>query len=363
MQTQRVRYAIIGIGAGVFNMHRKALQLPEINLVAGSDIQVEVGERRAHELQCAFYADYQQLLREVQPDVAVIIVPHTFHKAIALDCLRSGAHVLVEKPMALQVQDADTMIDVAASSGRKLGVVFQHRFRPEIRAARKILQDGTLGTLQHISLQAVWPRTASYFAQAGWRGTWKGEGGGVLMNQAAHNLDLLCHLAGMPARVSAWTRRLVHQIQAEDTVQAMLEWPGGALGSVHISTAETGLSEQIEIVGTGGHLTITPGKLALHLLAVDFKEHAHTHPDPFAVPSEHETPVTLDQEPGDHVAVYRAFNQAILQGSEYYNTDGQQGRMSLELANAMILSNYSQGIVEFPLDRQRYADLLHHLQA
>lgn len=174
---QKLRYAVIGIAAGVFGMHRRALEQLGSELVAGSDVAVERGKQRAEEPGCAFYADHRQLLDEVRPDVAVVLAPHTFDTSIAFDCLSSGVHVLVEKPMAVHVQQADEMIAAAARYQSLQGVVFQHRFRPELRAARQLLQDGKLGAIQRVGLTAVWPRPISYFASASWRATWRGEGG------------------------------------------------------------------------------------------------------------------------------------------------------------------------------------------
>jgi predicted dehydrogenase len=360
----RLRHVIIGVAAGVFGGHRPALALPTVDLVAVSDINTAVGMQRASELQCAFYKDYRQMLRETQPDVAVIMTPHFLHPSITIDCLQAGCHVLVEKPIALQVADADAMIEAASHYQRLLGLIVQHRFRPEVRAAKKLLQEGLLGDVQRVELSAVWTRPASYYNQAPWRGTWAGEGGGVLLNQASHNLDLLCHLVGMPARLYAWTRRLLHQIETEDTAQVMLEWPGGALGALHISSAEADVAERIKILGTQGYLELLHGQLSVYRLDADMKEYRINSTDPYQPAPLHAYTVPLEDGAGDHVAVYRSFHDAILSGHhDAAFCDGVQGRMELELANAIIFSNYTHSEVQFPLDRQRYTRLLEELRA
>lgn len=364
-QQSRLRHVIIGVAAGVFGDHRPALALPTVDLVAVSDINTDAGTQRASELQCAFYKDYRQMLRETQPDVAVIMTPHFLHPSIAIDCLQAGCHVLVEKPIALQVADADAMIEAAAHHQRLLGLIFQHRFRPEVRAAKKLLQEGLLGDTQRVELSAVWTRPASYYNLAPWRGTWTGEGGGILINQASHNLDLLCHLVGMPARLYAWTRRLLHQIETEDTAQAMLEWPSGALGSLHISSAEADIPERLKILGTRGYLELSHGQLSVQRLDIDMKEYRVNSKDPYEKAPLHPYTVSLEDGKGDHVAVYRSFHEAIL-SDDHDNPaycDGVQGRMELELANAIIFSNYTHSEVVFPLDRERYAGLLEELRA
>jgi predicted dehydrogenase len=352
---------VIGVGAGVLDMHRPALRQETGQLVAASDVNVELGQQRARELACAFYTDHRAMLAETRPDVAVILTPHTFHAPIAIDCLQAGCHVLVEKPMAIQVAEADAMIEAAAQADRLLAVNFQQRCRPEVQAARRLIQQRHLGDIQHVDLAVTWTRTAAYYRLGDWRGTWVGEGGGVLMNQAPHDLDLLCYLMGVPARVVAWTRTLLHQIETEDTVQAMLEWPDGALGSLHISTAEAGQPERLDIVGTAGCLQLGRGELTFQRFDLDLREHVLQSPRPFSAPALYPVPVELEPGSGDHVSIYRNLHEAILRGAPLI-ADGVDGRMSLELANAMICSSYTGDEVELPLDRQRYAALLEDLK-
>lgn len=361
-QPKRLRHAIIGIGAGVFGMHRPALQLETAEVVAGSDVNAEAGRRNADELGCAFYTDHRRMLAETQPDVAVILTPHPFHAPLAIDCLEAGCHVLVEKPMAVQVAEADAMIEAAAKAGRLLAVNFQQRHRPEIQAARRLIQEGCLGKIQHLDMTAMWTRTAAYYKSGGWRATWADEGGGVLLNQAPHDLDLICYLLGSPARIVAWTRTLLHPIETEDTVQAMIEWPNGAMGSLHASTAEAGTAQRLEIVGTNGCLQIGHGALTLQQAETDLCEFIAQCPERFAQPKLNPAPVELQPGKGDHVAIYRNFHDAILHGAPLM-ADGVEGRMSLELANAMIYSSYTHGEVALPLDRQKYAALFEDLKA
>ncbi len=361
-QQQRLRHAIIGVGAGILNGHRPALALSTVDLVAAADINTTSGRQRANELSCAFYEDYRQMLAETQPDVVVILTPPFLHASMTRESLQAGCHVLVEKPMAIQVAEADEMLETARRCNRLLGVVFQQRYRPEIVAARKLLQEGFLGQIQRVELTAVWTRPTFYYHMAPWRATWSGEGGGIVTNQASHNLDLLCHLLGSPRRVVAWTRNLLHHIETEDTVQAMLEWPNGALGMIHISAAEADESERLKIIGTRGSLEIGRGKLLVQTLDLDIHEYAATSRNPYAPLPRHPHAIALEAGKGDHVAVYRSFHDAILHGNTDY-IDGAQGRRELELANALIYSSYQRREVELPLDRQRYASLLAGLQA
>jgi predicted dehydrogenase len=315
-----------------------------------------------------FYTDYRQMIDELKPDVAVVITPHYNHAEIAIDCLRAGCNVLVEKPMALEVAEADAMIAAAQKSGKLLAINFQHRQRPEVRAARRLVQEKRLGKLQRINMVTPWPRSAAYYSQASWRATWPGEGGGVLMNQAPHDLDLVCHLMGRPDAVVAWTRTMLHNIEVEDTATALLSWDSGATGYLHVSTAEAGPREEIEIVGTGGILKIGMGTLKFDKYDADVAEFLSTTPEIWAKPNAHPVEVALaegagDHRPtGDHPAVYRNFYAAITDGAPI-GADGESARMSLELANAIILSSKTRTEVRLPVDRAQYHELLAELKA
>jgi predicted dehydrogenase len=360
-QGHQLRHVVIGVGAGIFKSHRAGLALPPVQLVGVSDINEKVGRQRANELDVPFYVDYRRMLAETRPEVAIILTPPPLHAEIAIACLQAGCHVLLEKPIAIRIEDADAMVAAARAHGRLLGVMFQHRYRPEVRAARRLIQQGQLGSIERVEMSAVWTRPASYFQQAAWRGTWSGEGGGVLINQAQHNLDVLCFLFGLPRRVSAWTRNQLHRIEAEDTAQAMLEWSDGALGSFHVSTAEADIKERIKVVGTGGMLEMVQGRLSVHAFDMDVREYVATCPDPYAALGRSPVEVEIEEGKGNHLAVYQGFYDVLLNGGTFVS-DGEQGSMALELANAMVYASYMQHEVELPLDRQGYSALLARLQ-
>jgi predicted dehydrogenase len=211
-----------------------------------------------------------------------------------------------------------------------------------------------------------WPRSYRYYSLATWRATWWGEGGGVLLNQAPHDLDLICHLAGMPRRVISWNRTRLHQIEVEDSVSAMMEWDNGASGYLRVSTAESGPKKDLEIVGTKGTIQISAGKLDFWEFEDDVYHYLRTTDEIYRGPDQKAVQLELHENPedhitGDHPAVYHNLHQAILNGSPISAT-GEEGRMSLELANAMIYSSYTNQAVELPLDRERYSGLLKELQ-
>jgi predicted dehydrogenase len=317
---------------------------------------------RADAHNVPFFTNHLELLAAVQPELVVIMTPHTSHPVIAIEAMQAGAHVLVEKPMAIQVADADAMIETARRTGRLLAVNFQHRTRPEVRAAYDLIQNGALGNLQHVNMVAVWPRSHKYFRMSTWRGTWNGEGGGVLLNQSPHNLDLICHLIGLPSRLVAWARTTLHPIETEDTVQAMFAWPNGVIGSLHVSTAESGQPERIEILGTAGRLEIVPGGLRFDRFDQDLRDFFPNTEEIYSGPGQQSVTVPLPAMTGSHDDIYANLYAAIREGAPLL-ADGESGRMSLEVANAITLSSCTDAPVDFPIDRVAYANLLAALQA
>jgi predicted dehydrogenase len=300
------------------------------------------------------------MLAELRPDVAVICAPHPFHMALALDCFAAGAHVLVEKPIAVTVAEADRMIDAAADAGRLLAVNFQQRFRPLIERARALIDAGEVGPLVRVLCVEPWFRTAAYYRSAGWRGTWRGEGGGVLLNQAPHSLDLLIHLAGMPTKVWGWTRTLRHAIECEDSAQAMLEFANGAPGYLNMSTVEAG-QKRLQVVGERAALELAGDQLSITRFSPSLREHMLNSPQLFEAPKLNVETEILPGDGGGHLAIYRDLEAAIASGGRPC-ADGVEGRQSLELANAIILSSFAERAVTLPLDRAEYDALLEDLR-
>jgi predicted dehydrogenase len=357
-----IRCVVIGAAAAVFNLHRTAINANAVHVVGISDINAQAGQQRADELGCPFDTDHRALLAATRPAAAVIMTPHPYHAPIAIDCFEAGAHVLVEKPLAAEVGEADAMLEAARRAGRLLAVNFQHRTRPEIRAAHELIEAGRLGQIQRVEMVAIWTRTAAYYRLAGWRGTWRGEGGGVLLNQSPHSLDLVCYLAGRPRRLGAWTRTLLHAIETEDTAVAMLEWPNGALGTLLVSTAQAGEPERLMICGTRGTLELRRGTLSLLEASTDLREFLAQSDDPFGKLAMQPAAVEVAAGGGDHTAIYANFVDAIRHGAPLV-ADGASALQSLELANAMIYSSFRQQQVELPPERAAYARLLDELRS
>jgi UDP-N-acetyl-2-amino-2-deoxyglucuronate dehydrogenase len=353
-------YALIGCAGGIAKTHIDALaRLPEARLIAMCDLNADAGEKRATEAGARFFSDHRALLREAKPDIAIITTPHPFHPTIAADCFAAGAHVLTEKPIAISIADAEAMIAASEAAGRILAVNFQQRFRPVIEHARAFIASGELGELLRVLVVEPWYRPAAYFKSATWRGTWRGEGGGILMNQAPHTLDLMCHLAGSPARVMGWVRTFKHAIEVEDSAQAMFEFPNGALGVFQANTVDAGGAQRLEITGDKASLALTGDALTITRFAPSHSEHRAHATEMFSAPTQTHEQLALSSGPfGDgHLALYADLHAAVLDDRPP-RVDGREGARSLELANAIVLSSHLNRPVELPLDREAYSRLL-----
>lgn len=356
----RLRYGVIGAGV-VAPLHLQAIAaLDDAELVGIAAHDQKLAVVRAQEAGCPWFVDHRQLLA-LEPDVVVVCTPHPSHPQLTIEALDAGAHVLVEKPLAVEAREADTMIDAAEQAGRLLAVCFQQRFRPVIATAHALVASGRLGELVRVSIVDPLYRPNSYYGTADWRGTWAGEGGGVLMNQAPHTLDLLCHLAGPPTRVWGLSRRRSQPMEAEDTATALVEYPNGAVGTVAVSTVEMGV-QRIELVGDRGRIEILGESLTFERFEPRLSEHLPAAVEMFDQPTIVSEQVSLLDGRGDHLDVHRDFAAAIRTGSAP-RVPGRDARWSLELANAIVLSTHTGQAVPLPVDRAGYAALLADLRA
>jgi len=264
--------ALIGCGR-ISNNHIAAVKKnnEEIRLIACCDPIAERSGVKAAEHMKSFpetevstYIDYRQMLDRVHPDICAIATESGYHPAIAIDCLKSGSHVICEKPMALSTDDADAMIAVAKNAGKKLAVCFQNRFNAPIQRVRMAFEAKRFGKMLHGSVQVRWNRNEDYYKQAPWRGTWALDGG-TLMNQCTHGIDLLQWMMGEDAvRVYASTRRFKRPIEAEDFGAAIVEFASGAVGIIEGSAVvyPTNLNETLSLFGENGSVVI--GGLAVN---------------------------------------------------------------------------------------------------
>ncbi len=367
MKLQPVVFGVIGVG-GMGAAHAGFLtEMPETRLVAVADDDFTLAQNVARERNCCAHADYLQLLNRGDIEAVIIATPHPLHAEMTLAAANRGIHVLCEKSLAASVAAADAMIEACRANRVLLGTVFQQRTEPLRRTMKRIIESGALGELHRVSLSVCYYRPQSYYDSAPWRGTWRGEGGGILM-QAAHALDQIAWLAGTPARVQALTLTRLHQIEVENTAVSILDYENGKAGWFYISTADTLDGERIEISGDLGALVWQDGQLRHFEAAQPMPQHLKSASFMFEPVGgkwrDVEILAALQNEPQGHREVVRAFARAVQTGNaSLIIASGEDGLASLELANAMMLSGHCGHAVELPLDRARYETLLQSLRA
>jgi predicted dehydrogenase len=351
----KIRLAVVGAGANIWAFHLRAIRATGFDVAAVHDVAADRAKAVAAELGCVA-ADTLDELLAVDADAVVVLAPHRQHHDLVRAALAAGRHVLVEKPIAVTVDEARDLGPAADAAGRLLGVCFQQRTRTELVEARRLVRSGALGDLQRVDLLGIWPRRTAYFATAPWRASWAGEGGGILINQGQHDLDALCFVAGPPATVRSVTRTAVHPIETEDTAAALLQWPGGALGSVHLSSAELDVAQRIEVTGTAGRLCVRPGRLDLLRNDMDFRDFATSPGDPYAAMAATPEPA-FTGEGGRHEQIYANFRDALTTGAALV-ADAAGATATLELAAAIMISAHEGTTVELPVPPGRHTALL-----
>lgn len=362
----KVRYGVVGVG-GMGQGHCKCIsELADARLVAVCDIDAAVAKSVGDKYGVPFCTDYHELVDRPDVDAITIATPHYFHPQIAIYAMERGKPVLSEKPIAVTVAAADEMIAAAKRTGVPFGVMYQTRTEPAWRAAGELVKAGRLGEIYRTLLIYADFRSQAYYDSAGWRATWIGEGGGVLMNQSPHALDRLTWLGGLPSKVTAYTATRNHKIEVEDEGMAMLEYPNGGIGFIHCSVNETPGTLLLEIAGEKGKLRVmtnAKGQQELTFWEIDpgVKAGSDAATEMWHKPPVTEVPIELPQLPAGHAEVLRNFTQHILNG-EPLLSPGVDGLNSVELIDAMILSGKTGKPVSVPVDRAKYDAFLNKLK-
>jgi predicted dehydrogenase len=340
-----MRFAIIGVG-NIAPIHAAAIRgVPGAELVAVATRDEGRGRAFVDQHGGTWYADYEQLLVRAEPDVVAICAPHDLHAPMTIAAAQAGRHVLCEKPMARNVAECDSMIAACERAGVKLAVAFQGRFEPLSATLKAGLDDGRIGRVLWSSANTLWHRTDAYYRSGPWRGTWAHEGGGVLINQAIHAIDLLIWLAGLPQRVTARTRTLNHAIEVEDAAMAILEYGDGRLGLIQATTiAHPGFPERLEFFGAAGSVVYNKGEARLEwrLAEPTLAESAREYTDKAEISSGAARP--MDITAAGHTALYNDFATAIRNGTSPL-IDGREGRQSVSLVEAIYRSAESGSTV------------------
>ena len=351
---ERVRFGIVGTG-GMGRGHGRMLkELPRAELTALCDVSDEAVRAAAEELGGRPFTDPEALLDSGLVDAIVIATPHWQHPDIAIAAFERGIHVMCEKPIAVTVGDADRMLEAHRASGCRFGVMFQWRSSPLYRTARDIVRQGALGEIYRTAMICSHFRSQAYYDSGAWRATWSGEGGGVLLNQAPHNLDMFAWIAGLPSSVLARCETRMHRIEAEDVASALLQYPNGGHGYIHTSTVEFPGTDITEFCGDSGKLIIQNGALRLARIPGGIRAFSDGTNRAFGGLEARWEEIALPDGPSGHAEMHRNFVASVLDGDPLL-APGPESLGSVEIANAMILSAARGREIPIPVPRQEYA--------
>jgi len=367
-QPSKVKIAVIGVGV-MGSLHVKDVhELQNTELAAVCDIEPARADRYAAEYGVPAFYDHSEMLDKIDLDAVLIATPHYDHPLISIDAFQRGIHVMTEKPIAVHAKSAREAIDAyEIQKGRYPNLVFaamfQQRTYGALRKIKALIDEGELGRLVRASWTITdWFRTQSYYDNGGWRATWKGEGGGVLLNQCPHNLDLYQWFVGMPKRVTGFASvGKYHNIEVEDEVTGYFEYKNGMVGHFITTTAESPGTNRLEIIGEKGKLVFEEDVLTFYrnrysmFEQIERSQSGYAHVENWAI----RVPYHHHGHTG-HRRMTENFANAILHGEDLI-APAPEGIHSLTLGNAIMLSSFLGRTVELPFDEDGYAAKLQEL--
>ena len=352
MPHRQVRMGVVGMGfIGLFHCE-SIREVPQAHLVATADVAKVPNLKKAEErFNVMAYDNPKDMLQRPDIDAITIGTPSGLHGEITLLAAENKKHVLTEKPIEVTLEKADAMIKACRNHRVKLGVISQRRWDAGMREFKQAMDSGALGKPLIGDAQIKWFRTQQYYDSGGWRGTWKLDGGGCLMNQSIHTVDCLQWLMGEAESITAQTALLAHKnIEVEDIAQALVRWKNGAVGTLVASTAVyPGLEERIEISGTNGTMILEKNRIILREVMGEKKREAGETGDRGSGAAD---PQAITHE--GHVQQIADFIRAILEDREPFIT-GEEGRKPLEIILAVYESARTGKTVKLPLKKRKKA--------
>lgn len=259
---RKINFGILGCGL-IASVHADAISnIDNATLVGVADNSLEFAKNFAQKRGVKAFNDYFEMLSSSDIDVVCICTPSCFHAQNAIDALNNGKHVVLEKPMALSTKDADLVIETSKKTGKLLTVISQLRFSEDVLRVKKLIEEGALGKITLCELNMRYYRSPDYYSSSPWKGTLKFDGGGALMNQGIHGVDLFEYMIGDIKNVNGVIKTLVHDIEVEDSAVAIVEFSNGALGTIMASScAYPGFNRKITINGSDGYVILSENKI------------------------------------------------------------------------------------------------------
>ena len=352
MTAKSVRTGVIGLGMG--KSHADAIRkgdAPGLALRAVCDSDPVRLAAYDNEPGVRTFDDAHAMMTSGAIDAVIIATPHFSHTCLGMAALRAGLHVLVEKPISVHKPDCRKLLDAHRDPDLVFSTMFQMRTEPRYAKLRAMIRSGDLGTLHRINwIITDWFRSDAYYASGGWRATWAGEGGGVLLNQCPHQLDLWWWLFGMPARVRAFCRfGRYHDIEVEDDVTAYLEYDDHATGIFIATTGEAPGTNRLEVAGDLGKVVIEHGAMQFVRNLESASAYRRTTKEKLTPPQTEVIAVDIEATTGRPAAILANFAAAILEG-EPLIAPAADGIHSVELGNAMLLSTFENRTIDLPID-------------
>ncbi len=360
---KEVKIGIIGLG-NMGTEHIKTIKkIINVRLTAVCDIKKDIADKCAEENNVKAYYSANELMNSGDVDAVLIATPHYDHTPITINAFEAGLHVISEKPIAVHKADAEKMIEAHKKHPELIfSAMFQVRTDSFFKEIKRIVDSGELGRIYRVNwIITSWFRTQTYYNSGTWRATWEGEGGGVLLNQAPHQLDLFQWLFGMPTKVRAYCSiGKYHDIEVEDDVTAYCEFKEGFTGMFITSTGEAPGTNRLEIMADRGRLVFENGKITLEQSEVSVSEFLKTTKTAFDSPSMKTFEIPAKRKEGSHHNIIANFADSILNGTELI-VPGEEGMNSIELANAFLYSSLKNETVELPLNSEKFAKTLDEL--
>ena len=361
---KKIKLGIIGFGnMGTSHANNlKAGKCPDFELIAVADInpaRLAWGKENMP-AGITYFDDAVAMLDSGLVEACIIAVPHYDHPRYAMECMKRGIHVMVEKPAGVYTKQAREMNEEAARHPEvKFGMMFNQRTNHVYRKMRELVHSGKFGEIRRVNwLITSWYRPQAYYDSGSWRATWAGEGGGVLLNQCPHQLDLWQWICGMPVKVEShlhygkW-----HDIEVEDDVTTYVEYANGATGVFITTTGDAYGTNRFEVQMDKAKLVVENDVLTVLEYDVAESEFTKTNTIPFGRMDAHPVEIVTDGKNEQHVGVLNAWADAILRGGEM-GAHGSEGINGLTLSNAMHLSSFLGKAVELPLDEDLYYEEL-----
>lgn len=355
---EQVRLGIIGLG-NMGTCHVETIQngdVPEVCITAVADRrETRRAWARENVPGAAVFEEGSELIHSGLCDAVLIVVPHYQHPGLSIEALQAGLHVLCEKPAGVYTKQVREMNEAADASDKTFAIMFNQRTNPAYQKIHDMVNSGELGALKRVNwIVTDWYRTQIYYDSGSWRATWKGEGGGVLLNQCPHQLDLLQWICGLPVKVQAFCHEgKWHDIEVEDDVTAYMEFANGATGAFITTTGDAPGTNRLEITLEGGKLVYENNKLTLWRLDQNEREFCRTAKGGFDQPGVQVEEIDISGDYPQHAGVMRAFAAHILRG-EPLIAAGQEGIRGLSLSNAMHLSSWLGHPVTLPVDEDLF---------